>query len=229
MKTGFCRWAAFAGALCLASCSLGPGKPVSDLVAHPLKKDRAHSGFDGVWFSDRMARAGKKKMYVYVAPVETKLLKKDSGMGSYMAGEFGDSLKKEVRTLLARQPEGQSWEWSETPRTPGVTLTLSIVKLKPASVTGKVAAVGAMPLPVPGVSFLLNEFSKGAVGIEGRIAETGSQKPLAEFAACNSDPINIFSCNQFKQYACDKYNLDRFAADIAGLLPRVGAGAAEAR
>lgn len=229
MKKGFCRLAALAGALCLAACSLGPGKPVSDLITHPLQKNKAHSAFDGIWLADRREVAEQKKMYVYVAPVQTKLPKKSSAVGSYMAGEFGDSLKKEVRALLARQPKGRRWEWSETPRTPGVTLSLAIVKLKPASVTGKVAAVGAIPLPVPGVSFLLNEFSKGSVGIEGRLAETGTQKSLAEFAACNSDPINIFSCNQFEQYACDKYNLDRFAADIAALLPRVGAGQAGAK
>lgn len=219
--------AALVGTLVPCSCSPGPGKPVSDLVAHPLKKDARHAAFNGIWFSGDAAAADKKGVnHLYIAPVDTRLLKTThADMAAYMAREFGNSLGKEVRHLsTAEQRGGARWVVSEKPQSPGVTLELAIVKLKPANVTGKVAAVGAIPVPVPGVSFLLNEFSKGAVGIEGRITDNVTRKTLAEFSACNSDPINIFSCNQFKQYACDQYNLDRFAGDVAQLLPAVGVG-----
>lgn len=218
--------AILAGALSVCSCSLGPGKPVSDLVAHPLKKDGRHGAFDGIWLSGHAALPSTRvARSLYIAPVSTRFLKKGRPeMAAYMAGEFGDSLNKEVGKLLASQASGGKWAVSQTPREPGVTLELAIVKLEPASVTGKIAAVGAIPLPVPGVSFLLNEFSKGSVGIEGRVIDNATHRPLVEFAACNSDPINIFSCNQFEQFACDKYNLDRFADDVAQLLPTVGVG-----
>ena len=37
---------------------------------------------------------------------------------------------------------------------------------------------------------------------------------MKEFYGRNRDPINIFSCNSFEEFACDKYNLDRFARDV---------------
>ncbi len=228
MRNGFARAAALVGALCVSSCTLGPGKPVSGLIEHPLQKDNRYGEFDGIWFSGAKVPSSAKVRYVYVAPVDVQTLKNvKPGMSAYLAGEFRQSLQKEVAAALNRAQKETRWKIADTPRSPGVTLSLSIVKLKPSNVTGKVAALGAVPVPVPGVSFLLNEFSKGSVGIEGRVADNSGRGSFVEFAACNSDPINIFSCNQFEHFACGKYNLDLFAEDVAALLPAIGVGATD--
>ena len=72
--------------------------------------------------------------------------------------------------------------------------------------------------PIPGVSFIINHFASGAVGIEGNIVSLDNGTILKEFYGRNRDPINIFSCNSFEEFACDKYNLDRFARQIAEIL-----------
>ena len=104
-------------------------------------------------------------------------------------------------------------------RTPGVKVSLAIVQLKPTDVGGKVVALGVgIVSPIPGVSFIINHFASGAVGIEGNIVSLDNGTILKEFYGRNRDPINIFSCNSFEEFACDKYNLDRFARQIAEIL-----------
>lgn len=54
--------------------------------------------------------------------------------------------------------------------------------------------------------------------MKGNIVSLDNGTILKEFYGRNRDPINIFSCNSFEEFACDKYNLDRFARQIAEIL-----------
>lgn len=141
----------------------------------------------------------------------------------YLEREFRDSVQKEVRLLLGRrnaQPGNHPhWVLSTRPRTPGVKISLAVVHLKPTDVGGKVAAMDVgIVSPIPGISFIINHLASGAVGVEGNIAALDNGTALKKFYGSNRDSINMFSCKSFEEFACDKHNLDRFAAQIAEML-----------
>ncbi|NVB76710.1 hypothetical protein HUV05_25080, partial [Bacteroides vulgatus] len=78
------------------------------------------------------------------------------------------------------------WVLSDRPRTPGVKVSLAIVQLKPTDVGGKVVALGVgIVSPIPGVSFIINHFASGAVGIEGNIVSLDNGTILKEFYGRN--------------------------------------------
>lgn len=209
------------------SCSSGPYRPVSPLITHAADIKEAHGSLSGVWCHPSAGQflwEKQKRQYVYVAPVDIQAVRQQfPDAAPYLAREFRDSLQKEVRLLIDRknaEPGNHPrWVLSDRPRTPGVKISLAIVQLKPTDVGGKVAALGVgIVSPIPGISFIINHFASGAVGIEGNITVLDSGTALKEFYGRNRDPINIFSCNSFEQFACDKYNLDRFALQIAEML-----------
>jgi hypothetical protein len=209
------------------SCSSGPYRPVSPLITHAADIKEARGSLSGVWCHPSAGQflwKKQKRQYVYVAPVDIQAVQQEFPEASaYLAREFRDSMQKEVRLLIDRrnaQPGAHPhWVLSDRPRTPGVKVSLAIVHLKPTDVGGKVAAVGVgIVSPIPGISFLINHLASGAVGIEGNITALDNGTVLKEFYGRNRDPINIFSCNSFEEFACDKYNLDRFARQIAEML-----------
>ena len=209
------------------SCSSGPYRPVSPLITHAAELKEARGNLGGVWCHPSAGQFPWKQQrgqYVYMAPVEISSIRQQFPEASpYLAREFRDSLQKEVRLLIDRNNEKPGnhvrWVLSDRPRTPGVKVSLAIVQLKPTDVGGKVVALGVgIVSPIPGVSFIINHFASGAVGIEGNIVSLDNGTILKEFYGRNRDPINIFSCNNFEEFACDKYNLDRFARQIAEIL-----------
>lgn len=209
------------------SYSSGPYRPVSPLITHAADIQEVHGSLSGVWCHPSAGQFLWKKQerqYVYVAPVNIQAVRQQFPEAApYLAREFRDSMQKEVRLLIDRrnaQPGNHlHWVLSDRPRTPGVKISLAIVHLKPTDVGGKVAALGVgIVSPIPGISFIINHLASGAVGVEGNIAALDNGTALKEFYGRNRDPINIFSCNSFEEFACDKYNLDRFAAQIAEML-----------
>lgn len=209
------------------SCSAGPYRPVSPLITHAaeLKEARGSLGRRLVPSLRRAIPLETAKAAVRLhRPVEISSIRQQFPEASpYLAREFRDSLQKEVRLLIDRNNEKPGnhvrWVLSDRPRTPGVKVSLAIVQLKPTDVGGKVVALGVgIVSPIPGVSFIINHFASGAVGIEGNIVSLDNGTILKEFYGRNRDPINIFSCNSFEEFACDKYNLDRFARQIAEIL-----------
>lgn len=211
------------------SCSSGPYRPVSPLITHAPETEEAHGNFGGVWCHPSAGQflwKQQKRQYVYIAPVETNAIRQQFPEASpYLAREFRDSLQKEVRLLIDRNKAKPGhhvrWTLSDRPRTPGVKVSLAIVRLKPTDVEGKVVALGVgIASPIPGISFIINHFASGAVSIEGNIVSLDNGTTLKEFYGRNRDPINIFSCNSFEEFACDKYNLDLFARQIAEMLEK---------
>lgn len=209
------------------SCSSGPYRPVSPLITHATDIKEAHGSLSGVWCHPSAGQflwKKQKRQYVYVAPVDIQAIRQQfPDAAPYLAREFRDSLEKEVRFLIDRRNAASGtqarWVLSDRPRMPGVTISLAIVDLKPTDVGGKVAALGVgIVSPIPGISFIINHFASGAVGIEGNIVSLNNGDTLKEFYGRNRDPINIFSCNNFEEFACDKYNLNRFARQIAEML-----------
>lgn len=209
------------------SCSSSPYRPVSPLITHAADIKEAHGSLSGIWCHPSAGQflwKKHKQQYVYVAPVDIQAIRQQfPAAAPYLASEFRDSLQKEVRLLIDRRNAASGnhpqWVLSDRPRMPGVKISLAIVDLKPTDVGGKVAALGVgIVSPIPGISFIINHFSSGAVGIEGNIVALDNGTALKEFYGSNRDPINIFSCNSFEQFACDKYNLDRFALQIAEML-----------
>lgn len=209
------------------SCSSGPYRPVSPLLTHAADLKEARGAPGGVW---RPTSAGQflweqqRGQYVYIAPVKISSIRQQFPEASpYLAREFRDSLQKEVRLLIDRNNEkpGHHVRWvpSDRPHPPGVKVSLAIVHLKPTDVGGKVAAPGmGIASPIPGVSFIINHFASGAAGIEDNIVSLNNGTSSKEFYGRNRDSINIFSCNSFEEFACDKYNLDRFARQIEEIL-----------
>lgn len=189
------------------SCSSGPYRPVSPLITHAAELKEARGNLGGVWCHPSAGQflwKQQRRQYVYIAPVEISFIRQQFPEASpYLAREFRDSLQKEVRLLIDRNNEKPGnhvrWVLSDRPRTPGVKVSLAIVQLKPTDVGGKVVALGVgIVSPIPGVSFIINHFASGAVGIEGNIVSLDNGTILKEFYGRNRDPINIFSCNSFE-------------------------------
>ena len=187
------------------SCSTPPYRPVSHLITHSLDAEKAHGSFTGIWHQGASAHPRQKKgtQYVYVAPVDMEAIRQRFPEAApYLAREFRDSLQKEVQQVIedrnAKAGNVFRWKLTDRPRTPGMQISLAIVQLKPTDVGGKVVALGVgIVSPIPGVSFMINHFSSGAVGIEGNISSLDSSSSLTEFSGHNTDPIRAHLTNVF--------------------------------
>ncbi|MBT9449859.1 DUF3313 family protein [Akkermansia glycaniphila] len=209
--------------------------PVSPLITHPLTHE-SDCPLDGIWSAHKTGEFIKRKtLYVHFAPLGTTLIEgKYPKEAQAMKKLMHDHLVKYVGTGLQdiNNRAHTNWQVTETPGQADIVIETAIVKLKPTKgVVNAIGTIGSFFSPIPGTGTIISQFTKGGIGIEGRIVDTRTKRSLFEFKDTNKDNTIIFSFNDYGRFGHDEESLEKWAKILAKLivegakdtLPKTGA------
>lgn len=196
--------------------------PVSPLITHPLVHEKT-CPLDGVWSAPKTGDFTKRKtLYVHFAPLGTTFIEgKYPKEAQAMKKLMHDHLVKHVGAGLAdiNNMAHTDWQVTETPGQADIVIETAIVKLKPTQgVVNAIGTIGSFFSPIPGTGTIISQFTKGGIGIEGRIVDTRTKRPLFEFKDTNKDETILFSFNDYGRFGHDEESLEKWAQILAKLI-----------
>ncbi len=217
--------AAIFGMMAIGLASVGCQRdlpPGSPLITHPLVHESS-CPLDGIWSARKTGELTKRKtLYVHFSPLGTTLIEgKYPKEAQAMKTLMHDPLVKHVGGALAEihNKAHTNWQVTEKPGQADIVIETAIVKLKPTKgVINAIGTIGSFFSPIPGTGTIISQFTKGGIGIEGRIVDTRTKRSLFEFKDTNKDETIIFSFNDYGRFGHDEESLEKWAQILAKLI-----------
>lgn len=208
---------------CVAACTPDL-KPASSLISHELTCEKK-GDFDGVWAIPPTKRY--ERMHsgtLYFPPLNTSLIQdKYPQEAKLLQTEMHDLIVRDVGRALAENNKKLHSDWRLAPSRSEATLIveMQIVKLVPTKGgVNLLGFIGSFFSPVPGTATVLSQFTKGSIGIEGRIYDPVRRQSIFEFKDTNKDETILFSFNDYGRFGHSEENLAKWARKIAKLIRR---------
>lgn len=207
--------------LFLASCAPDL-KPASSLISHELVYER-NGDFDGVWSIPPTKRYNRMHSgTLYFPPLDTSLIHdKYPQEAALLQTKMHDLIVNNVGKALAENNKKQNAHWRLARSRSEATLIveLKIVKLVPTKGgVNLLGFIGSFFSPVPGTTTVLSQFTKGSIGIEGRIYDPARRCSIFEFKDTNKDETILFSFNDYGRFGHSEENMAKWAGKIADLI-----------
>lgn len=212
-----------AAGLLLDSCTPDL-QPASSLITHKLVRDE-QGDFDGVWRAPPTEKyLHIKRGSMYFPPLDTSLVREkypqeavllQTKMHDHIVSYIGKALQENNKKLKTK------WKLADYPDGATLIVEMKIVKLEPTKgIVNLLGFVGSFFSPVPGTTTVLSQFTKGSIGIEGRVTDATTRKPLFEFKDTNKDDTLLFSFNDYGKFGHSEENMELWAENLAELIRR---------
>lgn len=197
-------------------------KPASSLISHELVYDRK-GGFDGVWALPPAKRHHPiRRGSLYFSPLDTSRFKDkypqeaellQTKMHDLIVGNVGEALAENNKKLHI------DWRLAQSRDEATLVVDMEIVKLEPTKGgVNLLGFIGSFFSPVPGTTTVLSQFTKGSIGIEGRIYDPAIHRSIFEFKDTNKDETLLFSFNDYGRFGHSEKNMAKWAKDLADLI-----------
>lgn len=199
-------------------------QPASTLITHELVRDEM-GDFDGVWRAPPTRKYMRmKRGSMYFSPLDTSLIRsKYPQEAAHLQTQMHDQIVSYIGKALEENNEKfkTHWRLADTPEDATLIIEMKIVKLEPTKgIVNLLGFVGSFFSPVPGTSTVLSQFTKGSIGIEGRVIDAATRRSLFEFKDTNKDETLLFSFNDYGQFGHSEENMEAWAENLAELIRR---------
>lgn len=165
-----------------------------------------------------------KKATMYFPPLDTSFVRqKYPQEAELLQTKMHDNIVRYVGRALQENNRKLKTKWSLADSPDGATMIveMKIVKLEPTKgMVNLLGFIGSFFSPVPGTCTVLSQFTKGSIGIEGRIYDANTRKPLFEFKDTNKDETLLFSFNDYGKFGHSEENMELWAEKLADLIRR---------
>lgn len=207
--------------LCAASCAPDL-KPTSSLISHDLVHDRKKE-FDGIWVIPPTPHYHNMHHgRLYFSPLDTSLIKdKYPEEAALLQTQMHDLIVRKVGEALVENNKKKHVDWhlADSPGKATLIVEMQIVKLEPTKGgVNLLGFIGSFFSPVPGTTTVLSQFTKGSIGIEGRIYDPVRHRSIFEFKDTNKDKTLLFSFNDYGRFGHSEENMEKWADALAELI-----------
>lgn len=207
-----------ASLMMLTACTVDL-KPTGHLITHTLIHEPG-AKTDGLW---RTTKTGLyknlKKGSLYFSPLDTSLIDKEypeeavqlrRQMHDHIVKYIGQAISDTNRELNLQ------WRLTNTPADATIRIDMQIVKLQPTKNAANILSfIGSLFSPIPGTGTVISSFTKGAIGIEGCIADGKTGEHLYEFKDTNRDRTLLFSFNDYKRFGHSEKYMENWTKHLA--------------
>ncbi len=161
---------------------------------------------------------------MYFPPLDTSFIqKKYPQEAALLQTKMHDEIVRYVgEALLEKNKQfGTHWKLADSRRGATFIVEMKIVKLEPTKGgINLLGFIGSFFSPVPGTSTVLSQFTKGSIGIEGRILDAATCRSLFEFKDTNKDETILFSFNDYGKFGHSEENMEKWVKELAKLIRR---------
>ncbi len=221
-----CALAAMSSALILGSCTPNL-ESESGLYDDNIKLVHTYKiAVDGFWITDKESSyAGQKKGFIYVSPLDTKLIEEDyAEYCEPLQKEMHASMVKELNLALKERNAKSKTDWrvTENPKQADVIIDIAVVRLSSQNwVLKALNSTLGWFIPIPGVSTAVGYLAEGSIGIEviTRDAKTGAIGLVIKDS--NRKKTRIYNKNAYSETGHVTENFDYWAKSISNVIRTV--------